>query len=448
MTDLRIAPQSSPLRGSVPVPSDKSITHRALLFAAIAEGRSVIWASKMGEDNRATLAALRALGVAAEEETDRITLSGGGLYGLSEPAGELDCGNSGTTMRLLAGLLAAQRFRSVLVGDASLSRRPMGRIAKPLRLRGARIEGRADPRKIGEITAPLEVGPLPAPHVLSGISVDLPIPSAQVKSALLLSGLYSEGPTVVAEPTISRDHTERMLSALGVPLERVGPVVSLGSGHWDGKLEAFELRSPGDLSAAAFVAVAAALVPESEVEIRDVGMNPTRTGFVDGLRAMGGAIELVPEGTRLGEPVGRVRAAHHPLLATTIAGELVARSIDEIPILCALAARAQGVTRVHDAAELRVKESDRIAAMVRVLRAFGVECEERPDGLTIEGRPEAPLRAADVDSEGDHRIAMTSAILGLLGDGPSRVRNADPIATSFPRFVGTLRALGARVEVC
>lgn len=445
MTDLLVEPQRKPLRGVVPAPADKSITHRSFLLAAIAHGTSVVRASAMGEDNRSTLAILRALGVGVvEDPEDRmVTLTGAGLYGLGAPTVELDCGNSGTTMRLMAGILCAQRFQSLLVGDASLSRRPMSRIAKPLRARGARIEGKIDPRKPGEITPPLVIGPLPEPHILSATSYDSPISSAQVKSAILLSGLYSDGSTTVSEPLVSRDHTERMLSALGVPIGRMGSVVELDGGAWSGQLPAFEITVPGDLSAAAFVAVAAILVEGSAVGVRGVGANPTRSGFVDALRMMGATVELVPEGVELGEPIGMLRAAGGRFHGTSIGGELVARSIDEVPVLAVAAARAQGVTHIRDAAELRVKESDRIAAMVRVLRAFGVGAEETPDGMVIEGKPDAPLTAADVACEGDHRIAMSAALLGLVADGPSRVRDVDAIATSFPRFAGTLRALGA-----
>lgn len=448
MTDLLVSPQATPLRGVVPVPSDKSITHRALILGALARGRSVVRASHVGDDNRSTLAALRALGVRAEGDGHETTIEGGGLLGLRAPSAPLDCGNSGTTMRLLAGVLAAQRFASVLVGDASLSKRPMARIAGPLRLRGARIEGEPSAKKVGEITAPLRIGPLPAPHVLSTLRYDLPVASAQVKSALLLSGLYADGKTVLSEPHVSRDHSERMLAALGVPIARVGGLLELDGERFSGELPAFDIAVPGDLSAAAFLIAAGLIVPGSEVGVRGVGLNPTRSGFLDALGAMGARVAAAPEGDALGEPVGAISAAFGPLGATTLAGELVARAVDEVPVLAALAARARGTTRVLDAAELRVKESDRLATMAAALRALGVGCEELPDGLVIEGRPEAPLRAATIETDGDHRIAMSAAVLGLVADGPVRVKDAGPIATSFPRFVGTLRALGARIELC
>ncbi|EYF01975.1 3-phosphoshikimate 1-carboxyvinyltransferase [Chondromyces apiculatus] len=448
MPDLVIQPSVRPLFGSVPVPADKSITHRAILLAGIASGRSRIRGNTLGEDNRATLGALRALGVGVEEPTPgELLIEGKGLSGLTAPAAPIDCGNSGTTMRLLAGILAAQPFTTILVGDASLSKRPMERVAKPLRLRGARIEGRLDPRRVGEITAPLEIGPLRPPHALCGIEYDQPVASAQVKSALLLSGLYAPDATYVREPLVSRDHTERMLSALGVPIRTAGSMVELDPSGWSGEIPALDLEVPGDISAASFLLAAAQLVPESRVTVRRVGWNPTRTGIFEALRDMDGVFAMEAKGEVMAEPIGDLHASPATLRASRIGGEIAARSIDEIPILCALAARAHGVTEIYDAAELRVKESDRIAVMAEVLRAFGVRCEERRDGMLIEGRPDRPLDAAGVSSHGDHRIAMAAAVLALCADGPSRVRDAACIATSFPRFVGTLRALGATIEV-
>ncbi len=447
MPDLVIQPAQRPLVGSVPVPGDKSIAHRAILLAGIASGTSRVTGGSLGEDNTATLGALRAMGVRAVEEDATLIIDGRGLDGLRAPAGPIDCGNSGTTMRLLSGVLAAQRFAAELVGDASLSRRPMARVAAPLRLRGARIEGRIDPRRTGEITAPLRIGPLPAPHVLSRLEYETPVASAQVKSALLLSGLWADGPTYVREPLVSRDHTERMLAALGVPLRSVGSMVELDPTAWSGTLPAFTIHVPGDLSAAAFLVVAAQLVEGSRVDVRRVGLNPTRTGLLEILRDMGGAVDAAAKGDELGEPVGDLSAAYASLHGVRTGGEVVTRAVDEVPILCALAARAAGRTEIRDAAELRVKESDRLATMASVLAAFGVPVEERPDGLVIDGVTDRPLRAATVASRGDHRVAMTAAVLGLVADGPTRVTDIGCIATSFPRFVGTLRALGAEVAV-
>ncbi len=448
MPDLVIQPARGPLSGSVPVPGDKSIAHRAILLAGLASGRSQVSGGALGEDNHATLGALRAMGVRASEVDGALVIEGVGTGGLRAPEGPLDCGNSGTTMRLLAGVLAAQRFASELIGDASLTRRPMARVAAPLRLRGARIEGKINPNKPGEITAPLRIGPLPAPQVLSSLEYETPVASAQVKSAILLSGLWADGPTYVREPVVSRDHTERMLGALGVPLRSVGAMVELDPSSWSGILPAFTLQVPGDLSAAAFLVTAAQIVPGSRVDARRVGLNPTRAGLLEILRDMGGVVSAEAKGDELGEPIGDVHAGHASLRGVRTGGEVVTRAIDEVPILCALAARASGKTEILDAAELRVKESDRLATMASVLAAFGVAVEERPDGLVIEGVPDRPLRApkAPIPSRGDHRVAMTAAILGLVADGPTRVTDVACIATSFPRFAGTLRALGAEVE--
>jgi 3-phosphoshikimate 1-carboxyvinyltransferase len=447
MTNLVVHPATQPLIGSVPVPSDKSIGHRALLLGALCEGRTRIAGFSRGEDNVSTARALRAIGVRIDEPSPtELVVHGGGLFGLHAPDGPLDCGNSGTTMRLFCGVLAAQPFAATLVGDKTLSRRPMLRIAGPLRARGAVIEGRPHPTRPGEIVAPLVVGPLPEGRRLTGLEYDSPVASAQVKSAILLSGLFADGATRFREPTVSRDHTERMLCSLGCPLHTVASVIELDPSGWDRRLTAFDIEIPGDISAAAFLLVAAQMVEGSRVTARAVGVNPTRTGLLEIARDMGAGLTIEPQGERSGEPVAALHAWSAPLRAALIGGETVPRAIDEIPIACALAARAQGRTRISDAGELRHKESDRITTMACVLRAFGVSCDERPDGLDIEGRGSA-LEAADVDSHGDHRIAMTAAVLGLVAAAPSRIRDAACIATSYPKFVATLRALGVRVDV-
>ena len=448
MTRLVVHPASAPLTGSVSVTSDKSIGHRALLFSALCEGTSRISSFSRGEDNLASMACLRALGVLIDEKGPHdLVVHGVGLHGLTRPTGELDCGNSGTTMRLLAGVLAAQPFGSVLTGDASLSGRPMLRIAKPLRARGGTVEGRPHPKREGDLTAPLSVGPLAKGRALTGLTYESPVSSAQVKSAVLLSGLFADGPTYFNEPTVSRDHTERLLLALGAPLETTGSVVRLDPSGWSGVMPAQDIDIPGDLSAAAFLLVAAQLVPESRVSVRAVGVNPTRTGILEIARDMGAGLAIEPSGERAGEPLATLHAWYAPLRGARAGGEVVARAIDEVPIVCALAARASGTTTLTDAEELRVKESDRLAVMAKVLHAFGVACEERPDGLVIEGR-EGPLEGgAEVESRGDHRIAMTAAVLALAARAPSVVHDVDCIGTSFPKFVATLRGLGARVDV-
>lgn len=447
MSELVVHPQQGPLHGSVPVPSDKSIGHRALLFASLCDGVSSIRGFSYGEDNVSTADAMRAMGVKVEDVAQgELRVTGAGLFGLTAPDKDLDCGNSGTTMRLLTGLLSAQRFRATLFGDASLSRRPMMRVIRPLRARGAIIEGKPHPTKEGEVLPPLVVGPLPEGKFLTELEYDSPVSSAQVKSAILLSGLYAHGTTYFKEPTLSRDHTERMMHALGVPIRALGTMVELEPGNWDGKMPGFDVEIPGDASAAAFLVVAGATIPGSRVTVRGVGTNPTRTGLFEIARHMGAGLAIVPQGDQAGEPIAEITAWHEPMTGTLIGGELVPRAIDEIPIACALAARASGTTTIRDAEELRVKESDRIATMAAVLRAFGVTCEELPDGLVIQGR-EGPLEPAEVESRGDHRIAMTAAILGLSARAPSKIKDCDCIATSFPKFVGTLRALGARIDV-
>jgi 3-phosphoshikimate 1-carboxyvinyltransferase len=447
MTTLVVHPATGPLVGSVPVPSDKSIGHRALLFGALCEGNTHIAGFSHGEDNVSTAKAMRAMGVVIEERgPGELVVHGRGLSGLRGPAGDLDCGNSGTTMRLLCGVLSAARFRVTLVGDETLSRRPMMRVAGPLRLRGAVIDGRKHPTRADDIVAPLRIGPLPEGRDLGALEYVSPVSSAQVKSAILLSGLLAHGATRFREPTVSRDHTERMLGALGCPLRTVGPLIEIEPAGWDRRMPAFDIDIPGDVSAAAFLMVAAQLVPGSRVTARGVGVNPTRTGLLEIARDMGAGLAIEPQGERSGEPVAELHAWSAPLRAITIGGETVPRAIDEIPIACALAARATGTTRIRDAEELRHKESDRIATMAVVLRAFGVGCEEKPDGLDVEGRQD-DLEAADIDSRGDHRIAMTASVLALLGRAPSRVRDAGCIATSYPKFVATLRGLGARIEV-
>lgn len=448
MQTIRVRPARRPLAGGVPVPSDKSICHRALILAALAAGRCTLRGFSYGEDNVATLRAFRALGVEITDAGDGVVdVAGVGLEGLRAPAVDLDCGNSGTTMRLLTGVLAAQPFRSRMVGDASLTRRPMGRVAGPLRQRGARIEGAPHPTRGDDLTAPLVIGPLALGSRLGPIEYAMPMASAQVKSALLLSGLFASGATVVHEPLVSRDHTERMLQALGLVLVTQGSSIRLEPPRDPLALAPFSLDLPGDLSAAAFPLVAAAIVPGSVVTTRRTGLNPTRAGILDVLRGFGAAPTVQPHGDSLGEPFGDVTVRAGELCAVPVGGELAVRAIDEIPIAAVLAARARGTTEFSDVGELRVKESDRIGLMVAMLRAFGVDAEERAEGFVVHGRPGVPLRAARISSAGDHRMAMCAAVLGLVAEGETVIEDADCIATSFPRFVGTLRALGADLEV-
>lgn len=436
--------RSGPLRGAVRVPGDKSIGHRSLIFGALARGVSRITGLSAGLDNVATREAFRLMGVAIESAGEVTAVHGVGLRGLRMPKDVIDCGNSGTTMRLLAGLLSGQRFGSRLIGDASLTRRPMGRVIKPLRARGAHIAGSVG-LKPDELYPPISIAPLVEGEALKGIEYAMPIASAQVKSALLLSGLYASGPTAIEEPVLSRDHTERMMIALGVPLQTAGASVVLDPNlEWAGGWEPFDWQVPGDPSSAAFPLVAAAMIPGSRVTVRDVCINPTRTGLLDWLRLSGVQLAHRPTGHGAGdEPMAELTVIHGIGRGSVAGGELVVRMIDEVPAVCALAAVSNGQTEIRDAAELRVKESDRIATMAEALRAFGVPCEELPDGLLITGG--APLHGARVNSRGDHRIAMAAALIASLADGESIIEGAEAVDTSFPGFVELMRSLGADI---
>jgi 3-phosphoshikimate 1-carboxyvinyltransferase len=434
-----------PLRGPVRVPGDKSIGHRALIFAALAEGRSTITGLSGGLDNLSTAQAFRDMGVAIDIQGGTAIVDGVGLDGLSMPKAAIDCGNSGTTMRLLAGLLAGQRFGARLVGDASLTGRPMRRVIEPLRARGAHIAGSAG-KKEGELYPPISIAPLIEDERLIALEYSSPVASAQVKSCLLLSGLYARGLTAVAEPVVSRDHTERMMQALGVPLQALGPMVLLDPSEWDRRWDAFEWQVPGDLSSAAFLIAAALLVPGSEISIENVGLNPTRSGILDTLRAMRADLTITPRGDGAGhEPIGAIEVKHGSLAAGQTGGELLTRMIDEVPVFCAIASAARGRTDVRDAEELRVKESDRVTAAANVLKAFGVDCTELADGMHVHGPAE--LHGAHVESLGDHRIAMMAAVLGLAADGETTVDDVECVDTSFPGFATLLTALGGEIRI-
>jgi 3-phosphoshikimate 1-carboxyvinyltransferase len=423
MSDLVVKP-SRGLKGSLVLPGDKSISHRAVLFAAIAENDTVITGFLNGEDTLNTARAVQMLGVSVEGlGTDRLVVHGKGLDGLSEPAGVLDLGNSGTGIRLLAGLLAGQDFFSVLTGDQYLRKRPMARIVEPLRQMGAAIDGRS-----GGTLAPLAIrggGPR-----IRAIDYAGPVASAQVKSAILLAGLYAEGVTSVSEPSKSRDHTERMFRFFGVEASEEGARVRLRGRQ---KLTAKgPLEVPSDISSAAFFMVAASIVPGSDLTIRSVGVNPTRTGIIDILTEMGADIALENPREQAGEPVADIRVRHKKLRAVQISGDMIPRAIDEIPVISVAASYAQGKTLIRDAAELRVKESDRIATMAAELRKMGAEVTELPDGMEITGRDS--LSGAVCESHGDHRIAMSVVVAGLAAGGATVVRDAGWIDTSFPGF--------------
>ncbi len=440
---LRIG-RSPPLRGVCSAPGDKSISHRALLFGALCRGSVEVQGLGLGGDNVSTAAVLRALGVAVQVEGSTACVDGVGFAGLHAPETALDCGNSGTTMRLFSGLLAGRPFTSVLAGDPSLSRRPMGRLAVPLRCMGARVDGREDPARPGRLLPPLTV----TGGALHGIDCDLPVASAQLKSALVLAGLQARGKTCIVEPGLSRDHSERMLRFLGAPVtsEPDARRIVVDPAGWSGKLSAAPMTVPGDLSSAAFLLVAAAVVPDSDVTVEGVGLNPTRTGVLDVLRAMAVDVLVEQTGEAMGEPLGRVRVRWAgPLRATRIAGELALRSIDEIPALAVAGALAEGRSEFADLSELRIKESDRIAAIARELARAGVAVEQTSDGFSVQGGPGLLVKGGQVEADRDHRIAMAGAVLGLLSEEQTLVPDED-IATSFPSFAETLAALGGNVK--
>lgn len=450
MTQARLVvrPQRSPLEGSVPVPSDRSITHRALILGALSNGPCELRGFAYGSDNLGTLRALGALGVRFEDDQKgTVRLRGVGLAGLKAPEADLDCGHSPTTARLLTGVLSAQPFSSRLVGSERLSRRRMKAVVEPLNLRGAAIHGARCAVDPEDYALPLEIAGLARGQRLGGFEYAMTAPNDHAKGALLFSGLFASGPTVIFEPMVSRDHTERLMSQLGMPIQTAGSMVSLHPPADPLAIRGFEVDLPGDISAAAFVLVAAELVPGSNVSTRRTGLNPTRAGILEVIRAFGGRMGITPKGDSLGEPWGEVNAVGSVLRGTRVSGEVALRAMDEIPAACALAARARGVTEISEVAELHEDEPDRVLALCELLRAFGVQATARPDGLVIEGQADRPLRAAHVTSGGDHRLAMTAAILGLVADGETIVDDVDCLAVSFPRFAGTLRALGADLEV-
>jgi len=425
---LRTAPPAPPLRGELQPPGDKSISHRALILGCLAQGETRVSGLLESEDVLATLAACRQLGLDARRDGADWVLQGVGERGLTPPDGPLDMGNSGTAMRLLAGVLAAQPFDSVLVGDESLSRRPMNRIVRPLEAMGARIE--TGPGG----TPPLRIHGNPE---LRGIDYESPVASAQVKSCLLLAGLYARGRTAVREPHPSRDHTEKMLPAFGVALAGDRAV------DGGGRLRGTTLQVPGDISSAAFFLVLAALVPGSDLLLRNVGLNATRDGILHVMRAMGADLEISDRRESGGEAVGDIRIRHAGRLrAAGIAAEQVPALIDELPVILALAATCEGTFRLRGAAELRVKESDRLAVMAAGLTRLGVRVEEYPDGMDVTG---GEILGGTVDGAGDHRCAMSFCVLGQVARAAVTVTGCRNIATSYPGFVADVHRAGGRV---
>ena len=424
---------AGPLSGEITVPGDKSISHRAVMLAALADGTSRIDGFLEGEDTRATAAIFGRLGVRIEAPSaSRRIVHGVGLFGLAPPDGNLDCGNAGTGMRLLAGLLAGQTFDTTLTGDASLSKRPMRRVIEPLGAMGAHIGS--------------EQGGLPPLCIrggskLRGIDYGLPVASAQVKSAVLLAGLYAQGETIVREPHPTRDYTERMLAAFGWPIAFEPGSARLSGGH---RLRATDVVVPADFSSAAFFIVAASIVPGSRLLLRAVGLNPRRTGLLHAMRLMGADIREHDAREQGGERVADLEVRHARLRGIEVPVELVPDMIDEFPALFVAAAAAQGTTVVRDAAELRVKESDRLAVMAEGLRHLGIVVDETPDGASIHG---GTLRGGAIDSHGDHRIAMSFAVAGLVAQKAVRIADCANVATSFPGFEALANGCGFDLRV-
>ncbi|HOB60688.1 MAG TPA: 3-phosphoshikimate 1-carboxyvinyltransferase [Candidatus Competibacteraceae bacterium] len=433
MTDLVfIVKPGGALCGHLRVPGDKSISHRAIMFGALAEGTTTITGFLEGEDCLATLRAFRAMGVRIDgPDHGRVIVQGVGLHGLHASAEPLDMGNSGTSMRLMSGLLAGQSFHTVLTGDASLTRRPMRRVTEPLALMGAQI----DASERG--TAPLRIH---GGQHLRGIDYALPVASAQVKSCLLLAGLYAEGMTRVTEPAPTRDHTERMLEGFGYPLRREGDrsVAVMGGGCLTGTA----IDVPADISSAAFFLVGASIAPGSDLLLEHVGVNPTRTGVIDILQLMGADIDILNPRLAGGEPVADLRVRSAPLRGIRIPEHLVPLAIDEFPALFIAAACAEGETVLTGAAELRVKESDRIQVMADGLSVLGIAAQPTPDGIVIQG---GALAGGTIDSHGDHRIAMSFAMAALRAGGPIRIQDCANVNTSFPGFVALARSGGLAV---
>lgn len=420
------------LHGKIRVPGDKSISHRSIILGSIAEGRTTVSGFLDGADCLATASAFRAMGVAIDTQEDGVVVvEGVGLHGLSGSKEPLDMGNSGTSIRLLSGLLAGQNFSSELVGDRSLSVRPMSRVIKPLAQMGADISATTNN------TAPLKINPS---KQLQAIHYDLPVASAQVKSAILLAGLYANGETSVKEPEVTRDHTERMLRGFGYSVAVQGDRISLAGG---GVLHGTEIDVPADISSAAFFMVAASIVPDADILLEHVGINPTRTGVIDILKLMGARIDLENPREVGGEPVADIRVRSAKLHGIKIPSELVPLAIDEFPVVFVAAAVAAGTTTLRDAAELRVKESDRIQVMADGLIACGIDCEVLEDGIIIAG---GQLSGGKVHSRHDHRIAMAFAVAGLCSNEPIVIQDCANVSTSFPGFLALASGLGFNLE--
>lgn len=425
------------ISGGVDLPGDKSISHRYAMLAGLAEGTSELRHFAAAADCHSTLACMSALGAEVKVEKEAVRVTGRGTRGLKASSRALDAGNSGTTMRLLSGILAGQDFTSKLTGDESLQKRPMKRIIGPLREMGAQISGRDDN------FAPLEI----RGAKLKAIDYKMPMASAQVKSAVLLAGLFADGVTSVTEPARTRDHTELALEEFGVPLEKTGKTIrvhGLRGANGTGKLIAKSLDVPGDLSSAVFWIAAASMFPDSNILIANVGLNPTRTAILDVFASMGAQIQIPSLKSTHGEVIGDLNVKGTSLKGGVIAGETIPLVIDELPMLAALGPSTEEGIEIRDAGELRVKESDRIAALAENLRRMGATVEEFPDGLKVAGRSKGKLRGAEIEPRGDHRIAMAFAIAALAAEGPTVIRDADCAGVSYPTFFEELKRLAER----
>ncbi len=418
------------LKGEVTVPGDKSISHRAVMFGALSEGKTEITNFLQGADCLSTIGCFRRLGIDIENQENTVTIWGKGLDGLSAPSGTLDAGNSGTTTRLISGILAAQPFTTTLTGDSSIQKRPMKRIIEPLSMMGTRIESLN-----GNGCAPLQINGSP----LHGIHYHSEVASAQVKSAILLAGLYAEGETAVTEPVLSRNHSELMLRTFGANIRSEGTTAVISPRP---RLTGQKIRVPGDISSAAYFIAAGLLVPGSDILIRNVGINPTRAGILKAAKAMGGHVSLLNE-NREGEPTADLHVVYRPLHGTVIEGDMIPTLIDELPIIAVMAAAASGTTIIRNAAELKVKESNRIDVMVRNLSAMGCSITGTEDGMIIEGKgsSELPLTGAVIDSFADHRIAMSFAVASLIAEGETTIRGSECVSISYPDFYSDLLSL-------
>lgn len=435
--------RSEALKGKITMPGDKSISHRAILLTALANGKSRIQNILVAGVTEKMLSALTELGVVWQLTGNELNVTGKGLTGLKTPSRPLDCGNSATTMRMLAGVCSAAGISAVLDGSQGLRARPMARIIEPLSKMGVIIRAQNEGR-----TAPLQILARQKGQSLRGVDYSSPVASAQVKSCILLAGLAADGVINYKEPSASRDHTERMLSGMGVEInrkeQRDGSVLVTMEPQIGKTLHPLHTAIPGDISSAAFLIVAGLITPGSEITIQNVGLNPTRTGLLEVLMEMGAALSIKKRSELNGEPVGEITVRHSRLRGIQLSTPLVVKMIDEIPIFTVAAAYAEGETRVNDAEELRVKETDRITALRRELKTLGVDIKERDDGFSLQGG--TPLQGGIIQPHGDHRMAMALAVAGLAAEGPVEIQNSRIVAESYPNFVPALTSLGARVE--